>query len=253
MSTCFLVDDYTTRFSTPGTVVEDLRRAAAQSAVGLDYVVRQSLCAETDGIDVARLAADRIVEEPAPATTGSRPPATEGGWLSNGQRSPASGAASAMAATSSLWRPPVETFPNRHSVFVDVQLWDDDGDRRVWSGAFLSAVWQLLRLGLLRHRGAGIVHPAAAGPWLAAGRTDDWDAMPAVLQLNQRATPFAAYRTYSVASSWDLPVEHAVRTILNQVAVEGAVAAQLWNRSRAEGIMVPQEIVRRIGYIFEGG
>lgn len=253
VSTCFLVDDYVTRFGTPGAVVDDVRRAAAQSAVAVDYVVRGSTCVVLDGVDVARLVADRIVEEPAPATTGARPPATEGGWLSNGQRSPTSGAGAAMAGPSA-WHPPVETAANRHSVFVDVQLWDEDGATgRIWSGAFLSAVWQLLRLGLLRHAGVGLIRPVAVDAWLSAGVTDDWDAMPAVLQLNQHAAPFCAYRTYSVVSARHLPVEHAVRTILNQVAVEEAVQAQLRQRSEAEGMALPEEVVQRIGYLFEGG
>ncbi len=252
VSTCFLIDDYFTRFSSPLTVVRNLERAAAENKITIDYIARESACATLDGVDVARLVADRLVVEPTPETTGVRPPVTESGWLSNGQRSPVSGAAPAMAGLLQ-WKPPVETAANRHSIFMDVQLWDDDGGRRTWSCPFLAAVWQLLRLGLLRHRGEGLVRPVPMAVWLASEVTDDWDRMPPVLQLNARAAPFGAYRTMSVLASRYLPVEHAVRTILNHVAVEAAVLEQVEERSQAEGMKLPAELVERISYYFAGG
>jgi hypothetical protein len=48
-------------------------------------------------------------------------------------------------------------------------------------------------------------------------------------------------------------VEHAVRTILNQVAIEDAVLGEIRERSRLEGFPLPDEVVERIHYLFVEG
>ncbi len=100
----------------------------------------------------------RLVTEPVPGTTGGRPPLTETGWLTNGQRSPSTSRGEAMARRSP-WQPPRESARRRHSIFVDVELWDEHDGQRTWSCPMLAAVWQLLRLGLLRDRGRPVVTP----------------------------------------------------------------------------------------------
>jgi hypothetical protein len=248
ISTCFLVDDYFTRFSSPAELVPELMSAAHEAGLEIDYLARESGCADADGVTLARLVEDRLVVDPPPDTNGSRPPVAEVGWLCNGQRSPASGAAEAMDAIQ-RWTPPAQNAARRHSIFLDVELWDlESNGRRRWSCPFLAAVWQLLRLGMLRHDGEGV---AAAQRWEGAF-PHDWDELPAVTQLNLTAAPFSAYRTLSILSTRFLPIEHAVRTILSQTAVDRDVLGQVMTRSRGEGIELPLELVDRIDYVFAG-
>jgi hypothetical protein len=248
VSTCFLIDDYFTRFSSPAEVIPALVSAARATGLEIDYLARESGCAQADNVDLARLVEGRLVPDPPLSTNGSRPHPTEVGWLSNGQRSPADGAAGEAMETNRVWTPPVQNSARRHSIFVDVELWDESDGRRTWSCALLAAVWQLLRLGMLRHNGEGVALPRQ---WEGAF-PDDWDKIPAVTQLNSTAAPFSAYQTFSILSKRFLSVEFAVHTILSQVAVDREVLSQVMLRSRAEGVELPVELVDRIGYVIVG-
>ncbi|WP_354641939.1 SCO2522 family protein [Kitasatospora camelliae] len=247
ISTCFLIDDYFTRFSTPAEVVPELLAQAAECGLVIDYLARESACAEADGRHPARLVEGRLVQSPPPGSNGSRPPATETGWLSNGERSPSDGLGEAMSAAAG-WRPPRENEARRHSVFLDVELWDEQGGRRTWSCPFLAAVWQLLRLGLLRDGGREVLPPV---PRPAAFPTS-WDALPPLVRLNPDADPFAAYRTVSVLASRFLPIEHAVKVVLDQWAPEEPVLRQLAERAAGEGLPLPDDLTARVGYVFHG-
>jgi hypothetical protein len=247
VSTCFLIDDYFTRFSSPAEIIPALVDAARATGLEIDYLARESACAYAEDVDLARLVEGRLVPDPPPSTNGSRPHPIEVGWLSNGQRSPADDAAR-EAMEVQRWKPPVQNSARRHSIFVDVELWDENNGHRKWSCPFLAAVWQLLRLGMLRHEGEGVALPQ---PWEGAF-PDDWDKIPAVIQLNSTAAPFSAYRTLSILATRFLPVELAVRTILSQVAVDPDVLSQVTARSRGEGIELPLEVVDRIGYVIVG-
>mgnify|MGYP001097357433 CR=1 FL=1 len=70
------------------------------------------------------------------------------------------------------WQPPQETAARNHSVFMDVELWSEKDGRRLWSCPFLAAVWQLARLGLLRHLGEPVLPPT---PWDGGDFPHDWD------------------------------------------------------------------------------
>ncbi|MCU7728695.1 SCO2522 family protein [Actinoplanes sp. KI2] len=247
VSTCFLIDDYFTRFSTPCEVVPALVDAAAEHGLTIDYVARESGCARVGDLDLAAVVQAHIVDEPPAGATGGRPPTSVSGWLTNGERSPAT-AAAAMSAPRE-WLPPRENAVRNHSIFVDVELWSEEDGVRLWSCPFLAAVWQLQRLGLLRHRGEPVAEPVpvAAPEALPA----DWDAMPAVVRLNPKAQPFRAYRTFSVLDRRFLTIEHAVRTILGQIAVNPRVAVQVLDRAAAEGLDLPAEPVERISYVFD--
>ncbi|MDG4790620.1 SCO2522 family protein [Micromonospora sp. WMMD1102] len=245
VSTCFMIDDYFQRFSTPRVVMEQVREAARDAGLVIDYFAREAGCAHADDIPLAELVLTQLVSDPVPETTGDRPPTSETGWLCNGRRSPTSGPGQAMSA-GRAWQPPVQNAANRHSIFMDVELWDYEEDgRRRWSCPFLAAVWQLMRLGLLRHEGEGVTNPYQLDDW-----PDDWDEMPAVVKLNPHAAPFSAYRAFSVLGSRFLPIEHAVRTILSQVSISPAVLDQIQTRSRNEHIDLPKDLVERIEYVF---
>ena len=247
ISTCFLIDDYFTRFSSPAEVIPALLSAAEETGLRIDYIARESACAVADGVDLARLVERRLVEEPPVGSNGSRPPSEVSGWLCNGERSPSDRPAEAMAVPLQ-WRPPRQSAFRNHSIFIDVELWrDEPGRERLWSCPFLAAVWQLQRLGLLRSHGEPVGEPQ---PMTVAELPAEWDALPPVVQLNPDAAPFSAYRTFSALGSRFLGIEVAVRTILSQVSIDPVVAAQVVARAAGEGFPLPGEVVERIGYAF---
>lgn len=246
VSTCFLIDDYFSRFSTPASVIPMVLAAAGHEGVTIDYLARESACAEANGMSPAYLTLGSLVTEPVPGTTGGRPPLTETGWLTNGQRSPSTSRSEAMAKRA-LWQPPLESSRRRHSIFVDVELWDDRDDDRIWSCPMLAAVWQLIRLGLLRDQGRPVVTPQ---DWVDQGFPDNWDDLPAVIRLNPKAAAFAAYTTLSLLSPRFLPVELAVRTILSQFSCDNGILAEATGRAARDAMKLPDELVDRIRYVF---
>ncbi|TQF03799.1 hypothetical protein E6W39_18175 [Kitasatospora acidiphila] len=247
ISTCFLIDDYFTRFSSPAEVVPQILQEAAAAGLVIDYLARESACSEAGAVQPAKLVEARLVPSPPPGSNGSRPPVTATGWLSNGERSPAGD--NMVSVRVPGWQPPWEIEARRHSVFLDVELWDEQQGMRTWSCAFLAAVWQLLRLGLLRNEeGQEVLRPERA----TGALPDSWEALPPLLQLTDGAAPFAAYRTVSVLASRFLPIEHAVKVVLGQWLPEETVLRQLVERARQEGVSLPGDVRERVGYVFHG-
>jgi hypothetical protein len=245
ISTCFLIDDYSARFSSPAMVIAEIQQAAVEAGLEIDYLARASGCIEANGVPVADLVQERIVPDPPPNTNGSRPLLSESGWLCNGQRSLVPATVEAMDIVPH-WQPPGENGADGQQVFLDVQVWEDSGERRTWSYPFIAATWQLLRLGLLRNSGRVIAAPQI---WEGSA-TEDWDMLPAVIQLNPTAAPFCAYRTLAVLPTGYVRAAHAVRVILGQVAVEETVAQFVRDSSGVEGLSLPADIVDRLGYVF---
>jgi hypothetical protein len=145
------------------------------------------------------------------------------------------------------WTPARESAAYHHSVFADVELWSEKPEGRLWSGSFLAAVWQLQRLGLLRHLGEPVAEPITSAP---ADLPLDWREMPPIVRINPLAAPLRAYRTFSVLDSRFLAIEFAVRTILAQVAIDPTVAGQVLDRARGEDLKLPAQTVERISYVF---
>ncbi|MFR9799592.1 SCO2522 family protein [Streptomyces sp. MS06] len=244
ISTCFLVDDYFTRFSTPAQLVPVVLAEAERAGLSVDYLARESGCAVAGRVEPAESVLHRLVESPSPGSNGSRPPVGQTGWLANGRRSPAPRHALAEVAR---WEPPQEAAARNHSVFMDVELWSERDGRRLWSCPFLAAVWQLARLGLLRHLGAPVLAPE---PWPGSDFPDDWDRLPPLIRLNEAAAPFSAYRTCTVMPNRFLAVEDAVRLILDQTDVDAGALRQVAERSAREGVEVPAAVAQRAGYVF---
>lgn len=247
VSTCFLVDDYFTQFGSPAEIIPQLVAAAAESGLEIDYLMRESACAVADGVDLARLVEARIVDDPPPQTTGVRPPAKESGWLCNGERTPSQEVMAALERPAS-WRPPRQNAAVNHSIFMDVELWRDEPDGRLWSCPYLAAVWQLVRLGVLRDGGRRVAVPQPAPAVLPSA----WSGLPAVVQLRPQAAAFSAYRTFSVLAPRFAIIEVAVRTILSQVTPDRIVAEAVVQRARGEEVTLPPELVDRIEYAFLG-
>ncbi|MFF6783400.1 SCO2522 family protein [Streptomyces sp. NPDC012510] len=255
ISTCFLIDDYFSRLATPAVLIPPLLQAAAGAGLTIDYLARESGCAAADPgrqdrTELAECVLHRLVESPPPGSNGFRPPVSRTGWLSNGRRAPAQRTSAALDPAGTVWQPPSETGARGHSVFMDVELWNGPEEERIWSCAFLASVWQLVRLGLLRDKGRAVLTPI---PWDDREFPDEWDALPPVLRLNPRAAPFTAYVTCSVLPVRFLPVEHAVRVILDQIQVDAEALGQVAARSAAEGFAVPAEVVQRTSYVFPPG
>ncbi|MGW1541359.1 SCO2522 family protein [Streptomyces sp. NPDC002309] len=255
ISTCFLIDDYFSVLSTPSELIPPLLEAAAEAGLTIDYLARESGCAvaepaHQDRAELAESVLHRLVESPPPGSNGFRPPVSRTGWLTNGRRAPGRRTSAALDSTGTVWQPPSETGARGHSVFMDVELWSGPEDDRTWSCAFLASVWQLVRLGLLRDNGRAVLTPTT---WDGKEFPAEWDALPPVLRLNPRAAPFTAYVTCSVLPARFLPVEHAVRVILDQVHVEAAALDQVAERSAAEGFAVPTGVVDRTSYVFPPG
>jgi hypothetical protein len=246
VSTCFLIDDYFSRFSTPATLIPIVVAAAEREGLQIDYFARESASAQADGSSPAELMLGRLVTEPVAGTTGGRPPLTETGWLTNGQRSPDTSRAEAMAKRR-LWQPPLESARRRHSVFIDIELWDEHDGSRAWSCAALAAVWQLIRLGLLRDRGRPVLMPQ---DWTDPLLPDSWDDLPPIIRLRPGAAAFTAYTTLSVLSPRFLPTELAVRTILSQFNCDRSILAEADARAARDRMQLPTELVDRIRYVF---
>lgn len=217
VSTCFLVDDYFAEVGSPDSVIPDLVKAAGKCGLEIDYVARESACAETGGIPLAHLVERRVTDAP-----------------------PASG----KKATTDTGR----LIDVQHEVTLNVALFEQQGGKRTWSCAMLAAVWQLLRLGLLPEAEKLVDSPHLWDDTLPA----TWEEFPAVLALSPDAAPFAAYRTLSILPARFLPTEHAVRALLNRVAKSLRLNEEVVQAARAEGFRLPDLPLRRIEYVFLG-
>ncbi|WP_019932742.1 SCO2522 family protein [Nocardia sp. BMG111209] len=288
VSTCFLIDDYFGPGTNPNAILHKILGIAHECGLRIDYLAREAGCWEsptyTDGIPtgqqigLAEMISRWVVAEPLENTTGRRPPDVESGWLCNGQRSSDFEATQAMQAAQ--YRPPEELGRREHSIFLDVEMWNTqvgkDGEELTrWSCPYLAAVWQLLRLGMVRYEGRAVVQPQ---PWDLVGRPpepprgspehaeqpqrrpqpwdqdiiwpDTWWEMPAVIQLNPEAKPFAAYRALSILPQDYLKIEHAVRTIVDHVDIDQEVLQLTVERGAGEQIIVPDEVGKRLTHVF---
>lgn len=250
VSTCFMLDDYFHR-APVADVVEHILEVAGQHDVRIDYIGRERGCAVAYDDTVRELplaahVAARLVEEPVENTTGARPPTSASGWMCNGRRSGPDGPPQAMELYSHI--PPEEFGRHNHSIFLDAQLWDVEDDRVRWSCPFLASVWQLLRLGLLRHEGRAVAKPQL---WSRRQHwsTDDQE-WPTIMQIEEQAQPFSAWHSVSVLPQNYLPIEHAVRVILEHFAVDSEVAALVAERAGQSRVELPESIADRMQHVF---
>ncbi|MQY17688.1 SCO2522 family protein [Nocardia macrotermitis] len=290
VSTCYLVDDYfqgddvrgpdqaqdsdspepqpdsdplehdSTRSTdhNPRRILSRLLTAAEECGLTIDYLARESACAQTpeyvDGIrldepiPLADIVAACIVPEPAIDDTGGRPPTAESGWLCNGRRSSLSEPAQAMRTRA--YRPPQVYSATNHAIFIDIEMWSKSSDGQTsWSCPFLAAIWHLLRLGMLGYHGAAVVDPQPhVAPW-----PDRWQDLPAIVRLNPEAEPFAAYKTLSMLPRRYIEIEHAVRVILDHLDLDENVFAQVVAAAATEKIEVSAKVGERLSHLLLDG
>ncbi|HLU27640.1 MAG TPA: SCO2522 family protein [Glycomyces sp.] len=263
VSTCYLVDDYFhTELPSPEKLITTLTEAAAEAGLRIDYLARESGCARMDDLDLAALVAGRIVSEPPPGTNGARPPVSRSGWLCNGVPTPQR--PRVAMSEPDTWRPPSQNSAREHSIFLDVELWNETERGRRWSCPMLAAVWQLVRLGVLRDQGRRIGVPVGLDRLVPAERghepvggtesrfPGEWAAMPPILQLEPEAFPFPAYRTVSIMSGDFLEVEHAVRVICSSVRPDPGAFDAITKAAARERVELPAELVDRLSYVLQG-
>jgi len=261
VSTCFLIDDYFWPYTDPSEILGQILGVAREYGLTIDYLAREAACAESPlyvadrptghSIPLAAMAASWIVAEPVPATTGGRPPDVESGWLCNGRRSSEYEFDSKQAMQLTKYRPSEELANWEHSIFLDVELWSDkigkDGVKETrWSCPYLASIWQLLRLGMVRYDGGPAVQPQPGG----ARWPDTWAEMPAVVQLNPRAAPFAAYQTLSILPQSYLKIENAVRMIVDHIHIDEEILAQTIARGARDGVIIPRQLTKRMEHVF---
>ena len=262
VSTCYLVDDYFQQdMPGPEELITTIGKAADDVDLRIDYLARESACAVMGELELASLVADRIVFEPPPGTTGARPPVSKSGWLCNGIPSPPP--RRVAMSRPDRWLPPSQNAAREHSVFLDVELWRETAEGRLWSCPMLAAVWQLLRLGVLRDQGRRIGVPVPdekvvptenghdPGPEPTSRYPEKWRDMPPITQLNPEAFPFPAYRTATVVSSSFIEVEHAVRLICSCVRPDPGAEEFISKTAERERVSLPPELVDRLNYVFQ--
>lgn len=283
ISTCLLVDDHSPSLSAvkapePSAAMESLAEIAGAAGVRIDYLARYAGCAVAcdrphprprDRHALADIVASLIVPEAAVGANGSRPPTEHTGWLANGQRSPDFRPAMDHSPT---WTPPVAFGRERHSVFVDVELWSLDqgpggraagagaetdtatgiqpGSGRQYSLSLLTAVWHLLRLGLLRDAGNAVAVPYRFGPDELV--PDLWAQLPSITQLTQDPAPFSAYQALSLLPSQHRDAEHAAGIVLDHVRLDDRVLSLVAERALAEPapFPIPTAPTARISHLF---
>jgi hypothetical protein len=249
ISTCLLVDDENALDQPVAGTLPRVAAVAEAAGTPLDYLARSTACEEADGIQVAALVVDRLVDSPEPNATGrrGRPAARDSGWLCNGQRTPPATPAAAAMSTVEVWTPPREYGAAGPSIFVDVELWQDAQTRR-WAPAVVRAVWQLARLDLLRHWGE---HPLPPAP--PPAHQSSWRDLPAVVALRPAAEPFTAYRAVSIMPIDGPAVAHATATILDRVAPDRKLLDAQIEAAEAEGVTLPEAAGDRLEYLFVTG
>jgi hypothetical protein len=157
------------------------------------------------------------------------------------------------------WGAPLEYGRRNHSIYVDVELWRDGAElgvdkeellnKRQYSCPFLASVWQLVRLGLLRADGAPALEVTDFdGEW-----KQEWSQLPDIVRVNPSAMPFYAYQSLSIMPQNFLPIETAVRTIIDHFMVQPDVMESLDVRAAEKNIALPAVISERMSHHFLPG
>lgn len=234
-SICMLVDDTDPRAD--GDEVEaELRDAWWATGLPLDHLVRETECAASIGRMIERFTGEVELGLAGALGTAVRPPpvdvvAERERWLANGEPGRPTtrrlGAAELNEEPGEAGVFPVRAPGSRaHGIHLDIELWSAVGQGPpVWSCPMLAAWWQLLRLGAPHLDEAPLARPARGA----------------------RPLPLHGRSTLTLLPSSLLEVEHAVRAILERVAVP---ASWLPPDVDGEPPATAASHLDRIGYVF---
>jgi hypothetical protein len=241
VSTCFMIDDYTSSIRAPSVVIPRLLESATNCGISIDYLVRESAFT-SEAHSVAKLVADCLpksylrIQEDTDLSVASVSLSD-----SHGQSPPKDRKDDEDCGPSQAVSP--------HSICLAAELWTDSSAGRKWSCAFLAAVWQLARLGLLDDKSQAYLTPQMLDQ---GTELPQWQYLPPVIQVNHEAAPFNAYRTLSILGTRYLTVEAAVRTIMKQVSLPADILQRAKACSKRESIVITHKVAERISYIFVG-
>ncbi|MEU4320145.1 SCO2522 family protein [Nocardia fluminea] len=258
VSTCFLIDDYFRGTTDPRAILPEFLRSAQECGIRIDYLGREAGCAVVPKKDssgaptkLAQIVADMVVAEPLEGYSGRRPPTTELGWLSNGRPSSDDELRDAMDLRDYV--PPLELSRRNHSIYLDVEMWrrDREHDDPYWSCPFLAAVWQLLRLGMVRFEGRRVAEPADYRDWATQEWAESWGVLPSIMQLHD-AAPFAAFRSVSILPKRYLGIEHSVQQILDHLDIDAGVNEVYAQRAQENRIVATDHLSDRLSHFFLG-
>ncbi|HSW75164.1 MAG TPA: hypothetical protein VLG16_04855 [Candidatus Saccharimonadales bacterium] len=184
-STVFLIDDYTCNFK-PQRIIPQIRDAAEQSGLRIDYLAREAACVPLAGFILGQLdITDNFTKELGITRQFQGTLEGAGRW---------------------------DTWDGRLQFGGDLYY---KHAKNEWACAHLASVWQLLRLGVLRH-------PDFDKPFLLDGELPPWkkwDEVPGLIQLNPDAAPFQARETFSILPKAYIGVENLVKKIIANLAL----------------------------------
>lgn len=240
ISTCFMIDDYTESIRSPSEVFPRLLEASRRCNIEIDYIVRESALTD-DPHSIASLVVDCLPKSKLVIRQRSDPQVASTTLADDDAKFSLEEEAAEELSGAQMSMP--------QSIYLSTELWTDSTSGKKWSCAFLAAVWQLARLGLLDDKSQAYLAPHAMDQFQ---NLSQWQNVPPVIQVSDKAAPFRAYKTLSILGSHYISVEAAVRTILRQAAVPPEIFERVTTSSDREGIIIPEKIVDRINYIFIG-
>lgn len=224
--TVFLIDDYHNRPDAgPDKVIPTILEAAATAGVDIDYLAREAACTR-----LASSLLDKLIERGKIIQRDCYAPDTQDystdqdllvpeaqGWLADRTPSGEFGAALAPCRHTDI-------IPRICPAQADIEIYSQmpKGKGRLWSCPLLATVWQGLRMRVLADSAFDQPYMARDGAldWYELG--GKWDNLPPLIQLNPRANPFAAQRTFSILPANFMQVEVAVQRIAAATFPEAA-------------------------------
>jgi hypothetical protein len=81
----------------------------------------------------------------------------------------------------------------------------------------------------------------------------EWSQFPDIMRVNPSASPFYAYESMNIKPQNFLPIETAVRTIIDHFVFQQDVMAKLDQRAQRENIVMPDVISQRMSHHFLPG
>jgi|GEM_PF-1775241 len=213
VSASFMFDDYHNRprekGAQPREIMARILGEAATAGVRIDYLAREAACTKVASTILETIINSDVSKPYVQGSTSLEHPS--GIWLLNQiiSNPPAAPAMKPLEAP----RPPTD------GLFVCAEVYNSSR-KKPFACALLAAAWQALRLGI-------VTDPDFAQPQLIDVNNlpdwQNWDSMPALIQVNPDASPFTADHALSILPTRFLQTEVVVAQILQ---LYGAATSQ---------------------------